>query len=274
MNPLSPFKLVIPSALCAALIGCASTDTTTTEVVRTPPPRNYEKTITDYLAFKIRNPQKNAEVNFGAPEPGACALDAYTTSSRGWVVPVAYLTRTGEATGKETIRINTKQYYFWFLGNTIAGITPRIELCPGNGPGFEAPPTRRRPRWCQPGYPDRRAARPRAPTRRNEVGRPTPPSRRAAPRRRPRPRRSPPRRARRGRRSTRRPASRAARRRRAEPTAVPVETCRRAIAELGASWVALISLPAPTLKLALRTDFLGAIRTTPGLDRRAHWRQS
>jgi len=140
MNPLSPFKLVIPSALCAALIGCASTDTTTTEVVRTPPPRNYEKTITDYLAFKIRNPQKNAEVNFGAPEPGACALDAYTTSSRGWVVPVAYLTRTGEATGKETIRINTKQYYFWFLGNTIAGITPRIELCPGNGPGFEAPP--------------------------------------------------------------------------------------------------------------------------------------
>jgi len=140
MNPLSSFTLVISSALCAALVGCASTDATTTEVVRTPPPRNYEKTITDYLAFKIRNPQKNAEVNFGAPEPGACALDAYTTSSRGWVVPVSYLTRTGEATGKETIRINTKQYYFWFLGNTIAGITPRIELCPGNGAGFEAPP--------------------------------------------------------------------------------------------------------------------------------------
>jgi len=141
MNPLSPFKLVLSSALCAALLGCASSaDTATPEVVRTPPPRNYEKTITDYLAFKIRNPQKNAEVNFGAPEPGACALDAYTTSSRGWVVPVAYLTRTGEATGKETIRINTKQYYFWFLGNTIAGITPRIELCPGNGAGFEAPP--------------------------------------------------------------------------------------------------------------------------------------
>src|SRR6476659_3832763 len=140
MNPLSSLKLVISSALCAALVGCASSADTTTDVVRTPPPRNYEKTITDYLAFKIRNPQKNAEVNFGAPEPGACALDAYTTSSRGWVVPVAYLTRTGEATGKETIRINTKQYYFWFLGNTIAGITPRIELCPGNGPGFEAPP--------------------------------------------------------------------------------------------------------------------------------------
>ena len=141
MNPLSSFKLAISSALCAASVGCASSDdTATTTVVRTPPPRNYEKTVTDYLAFKIRNQPKNAEVTVGPPEPGACALDAYTTSSRGWVVPVAYSTRTGEATGKDTIRINTKQYYFWFLGNTIAGITPRIELCPGIGAGFEAPP--------------------------------------------------------------------------------------------------------------------------------------
>ena len=141
MNLLPSFKLAISSALCAALVGCASSADTTPTVVRTPPPQNYEKTVTDYLAFKIRNPQKNAEVTFGAPEPGACALDAYTTSSRGWVVPVAYSTRTGEATGKDTIRINTKQYYFWFLGNTIAGITPRVELCPGNGASFEAPPT-------------------------------------------------------------------------------------------------------------------------------------
>ena len=43
-------------------------------------------------------------------------------------------------TGKDTIRINTKQYYFWFLGSTIAGITPRIELCPGLGASFEPPP--------------------------------------------------------------------------------------------------------------------------------------
>jgi hypothetical protein len=141
MNSLSSFKLAISSALCAALVGCASSsDTGPPTVVRTPPPRNYEKTVTDYLAFKIRNQPKNAEVSVGPPEPGACALDAYTTSSRGWVVPVAYSTRTGEATGKDTIRINTKQYYFWFLGNTIAGITPRIELCPGLGTGFEAPP--------------------------------------------------------------------------------------------------------------------------------------
>jgi hypothetical protein len=141
MNALRSFKLAISSAWCVVFVGCASNaDTATPTVVRTPAPRNYEKTITDYLAFKIRNPQKNAEVSFGAPEPGACALDAYTTSSRGWVVPVAYFTRSGEATGKDTIQINTKQYYFWFLGNTIAGITPRIEVCPGNGASFEAPP--------------------------------------------------------------------------------------------------------------------------------------
>jgi hypothetical protein len=139
MNLLSCFKLAASATLCALVIGCASVDTAPATVVRTAPPKNYEKTITDYLAFKIRGPQKNAEISVGAPEPGACALDAYTTSSRGWVVPVAYATRTGEATGKDTIRINSKQYYFWFLGNTIAGITPRVELCPGVGSGFESP---------------------------------------------------------------------------------------------------------------------------------------
>jgi len=141
MKLLSSFKCVTSAALCAVVVGCASgADSGPPTVVRTPPPQNYESTITNYLAFKIRGPQKNAEINVGAPEPAACALDAYTTSSRGWVVPVAYATRSGEATGKETIRINTKQYYFWFLGNTIAGITPRIELCPGVGASFEAPP--------------------------------------------------------------------------------------------------------------------------------------
>ena len=163
--------MAISSALCAALVGCASSDdTATTTVVRTPPPRNYEKTVTDYLAFKIRNQPKNAEVTVGPPEPGACALDAYTTSSRGWVVPVAYSTRTGEATGKDTIRINTKQYYFWFLGNTIAGITPRIELCPGIGAGFEAPPAP----WPRPRRPGRQVAR------RSGAKKPTSPDRRRA----------------------------------------------------------------------------------------------
>jgi len=138
MNLLSSFALAMSSALCAALVGCASTsEPATPTVVRTPPPKAYEKTITDYLAFKISGPQKNAEISFGPPEPGACALDSYATSSRGWVVPVLYVTRSGEVTGRESLRINAKQYYFWFLGNTIAGITPRIELCPGVGASFD-----------------------------------------------------------------------------------------------------------------------------------------
>lgn len=130
------------SALCAVLVGCAGgVDPGPPAVVRTPPPRNVEKTVTDYLAVKIRNPQKNAELAFSAPEPAECTLDISSTASRGWVVPVAYSTRTGEATGRETVRINTKQYYFWFLGSTIAGVTSRIELCPGAGTSFEAPPS-------------------------------------------------------------------------------------------------------------------------------------
>ncbi|MEO8311007.1 MAG: hypothetical protein ABI520_07550 [Caldimonas sp.] len=120
------------STLCAGLVACAGTgDSTPPTVVRTPPPVGYEKTISDYLAFRIRGPQKNAELRFSPPEASACALDGYAASRRGWVVPVVYATRTGEATGRETITINTRQYYFWFLGNTIAGITPRIESCPG-----------------------------------------------------------------------------------------------------------------------------------------------
>ena len=100
-------------------------------MVRTRAPQAYEKTITNYLAFRIRGTQKNAQLTFGQPEPGSCSLDGYVNSIRGWVVPVVHETRTGELTGKETIKITTKQYYFWFLGDTIAGITPRMELCPG-----------------------------------------------------------------------------------------------------------------------------------------------
>jgi len=140
MNLLSSFTLLSAATVCAILAGCAGgPEPGPPTVVRTAPPLDYEKTITNYLAFRIRGPQKNAEISFGAPEPGACALDGFTSSSRGWVVPVAYATRTGEATGTQSIRINAKQYYFWFLGNTIAGVTPRIELCPGVGSGFESP---------------------------------------------------------------------------------------------------------------------------------------
>jgi hypothetical protein len=137
MNLLSSFRLATSSSLCAALVACAgSGEPASPAVSRTPPPQGYEKTITNYLAFKIRGSQKNAVLSFGPPEPGPCPLDGYISSSRGWVVPVVYETRTREPSGKETVHITTRSYFFWFLGNTIAGITPRIELCPGAGTIF------------------------------------------------------------------------------------------------------------------------------------------
>lgn len=137
MIRLSLFGLAASSAFCAALVACAGAGEPAPQtVVRTPAPKDYEKTITNYLAFRIRGSQKDAELAFSLPEPGDCPLDGHAASARGWVVPVVHATRKGEATGRETIKITTKQYYFWFLGDTIAGITPRIELCPGLGTLF------------------------------------------------------------------------------------------------------------------------------------------
>ena len=139
MNPLPNLRAASAATLCALLVACAGPgESGPPTVSRAPAPLDYEKTITNYLAFKIRGPQKNAEIRFGRPEPGDCPLEGYANSSRGWVVPVVYARRSGEATGRETIYIVTRQYYFWFLGNTIAGITPRIELCPGLGASFDA----------------------------------------------------------------------------------------------------------------------------------------
>ena len=75
-------------------------------------------------------------IGVGPPEPGACPLDGYSASSRGWVVPTVYETRTREPSGQGAVSVTSKQYYFWFLGNTIAGISPRIDLCPGVGVTF------------------------------------------------------------------------------------------------------------------------------------------
>ena len=47
-----------------------------------------------------------------------------------------YETRTREPSGQGAVSVTSKQYYFWFLGNTIAGISPRIDLCPGVGVTF------------------------------------------------------------------------------------------------------------------------------------------
>ena len=137
MKPFPSFRLLFSSTMCAALVACASTEEPPAPtVVRTRAPQGYDKTINNYFAFKIRDPPRTAQINVGQPEPGSCGLDGYVSSMRGWVVPAVYETRTGEV-GKETIKVTAKSYYFWFLGDTIAGVTPRIELCPGVGSAFE-----------------------------------------------------------------------------------------------------------------------------------------
>jgi len=39
--------------------------------------------------------------------------------------------------GFAVIRITAKPYWFWFNGETIAGITPRADLCPGIVSAFD-----------------------------------------------------------------------------------------------------------------------------------------
>jgi hypothetical protein len=131
------FRSAVSSAFCAAVVGCASTeDAGPPPVLRTAAPQGYEETINSFFAFRIQGPQDNAVIAVSAPEPGACPLDGYSASRRGWVVPTVYETRTREASGKGTVNVTTKLYYFWFLGNTIAGVSPRMELCPGMGMTF------------------------------------------------------------------------------------------------------------------------------------------
>jgi hypothetical protein len=131
MATSSTFAAALACSFCAVLLGCASAPPPgPSPVVRTRAPVGYASAIRNYFAFKRLAPQKNTEIMVGKPEPGGCPLDGRITSSRGWVIPVVSETRTGTPTGKETMQITTKQYYFWFLGETIAGVTPRIELCP------------------------------------------------------------------------------------------------------------------------------------------------
>jgi hypothetical protein len=132
MKLFSTIRAVWLLPVCAALMSCASSESEPAGVVRGRAPQGYDKTIASYFAFKVRAPKNNVEISVDKPEPSDCPLDGYITSARGWVVPVVYATRTGAITGKETIYINAKQYYFWFNGDTIAGVTTRLELCPGS----------------------------------------------------------------------------------------------------------------------------------------------
>jgi hypothetical protein len=115
----------------ALLIGCSSTpEPQAPVVIRGRAPVGYQKTISDYFAFRIPGPQTNVEISYGKPEPGGCPLGLGRSSERGWVVPVVYATRRGTPTGRESIDITGKEYYFWFVTDTIAGVTQRMELCP------------------------------------------------------------------------------------------------------------------------------------------------
>ena len=133
-------RSLLALTVCATLVACAgSTDPPAPAVSRTPAPRGYEDTITNFFAFKIRAPEKNTRISFSPPEPGSCGLDGYLNSMRGWVVPVVYETLKDELAGKERIQITAKQYYFWFFGNTIAAVTRRGDRCPGLGSAFDDP---------------------------------------------------------------------------------------------------------------------------------------
>jgi hypothetical protein len=114
------------------LAGCASTapEPQAPVVIRGRAPVGFEKTIRDYFAFRMPEPQTNVEVSFGKPEPGGCPLGLGRNSERGWVVPVVYATRRGAPTGREAINITGREYYFWFVTDTIAGVTTKMELCP------------------------------------------------------------------------------------------------------------------------------------------------
>jgi len=121
---------VAASAL-ALLAGCASTpEPEAPVVIRGRAPVAYENTIRDYFAFRMPEPQTNVEISFGKPEPGGCPLGLGRSSERGWVVPVVYATRRGAPTGRESINITGREYYFWFVTDTIAGVTQKMELCP------------------------------------------------------------------------------------------------------------------------------------------------
>jgi hypothetical protein len=143
--PMADGRALSPLFACVLLAACAtSQEPAAPQVVRTRAPQGYEKTINNYLAFRLR-PQKNTRVSVAEPEPGDCPIDGTPSSIRGWVVPVTHETFSGELTGKDTIRITAKPYWFWFNGDTIAGITPRADLCPGIVSAFDDPAKSRPP---------------------------------------------------------------------------------------------------------------------------------
>jgi len=136
-NLFADGRALSPALACALLAACAtSSEPQAPAVARTRAPEAYEKTVNNYLAFKLR-PQKNSRIIVSPPEPNDCPIDGTPQSIRGWVVPVTRETFSGELTGKDTIRITAKPYWFWFSGETIAGVSSRADLCPGVVSAFD-----------------------------------------------------------------------------------------------------------------------------------------
>jgi len=121
----------LAAATVALLSACSSAGEMQVGVVdRTRPPVDYENTINSYFALKIKNQPKNRKVAVSAPLPGGCPVGGHPSSERGWVVPVSYTTYSGVPNGKDIITIVTREYYFWFRQDTIAGVTAKMEICP------------------------------------------------------------------------------------------------------------------------------------------------
>ena len=140
--PIADGRVLSMCFASVLLAACAtSPEPPSPTVVRTRAPQGYEKTINNYMAFRVR-PQKNSRIVVAPPEPGDCPIDGTPQSIRGWVVPVQHETFSGEPSGKDAIRITAKPYWFWFNGDTIAGITPRADLCPGIVSAFDEPKPR------------------------------------------------------------------------------------------------------------------------------------
>ena len=115
MNLSSTFKLA-SLALCAVLVGCQNTaEQAPPTAVRTRAPQGYEKAITNYLwrcgfAGRRRMPRSTSARPSRA---GSCGSTASPIRVAAGSCPWSTPTRTGEPSGKETINIATRQYYFW-----------------------------------------------------------------------------------------------------------------------------------------------------------------
>ena len=106
--------------------GCAGNQPAPKEmVVRSPPPRNAESSITNYFNATVRAADPSRELVIGTPQRGACPMGANAGGYVGWVVPVEYKTRS-----KDSSTVTVTTHFFWFSDEVIRGVTRKMEVCP------------------------------------------------------------------------------------------------------------------------------------------------